>query len=362
MWSVFFVLPNVTMHQPVGDEYISIAPHSDPRVERTIKTNHFAKALIKNFEDQFRRKVYPSVLILNDDAPVHLKEIDAITGFRNIWAISTIIRAHEHSLTSSFIAYPLYSDFFDLFPVTVSLQNDGFITSTPSVLGFDDEHQHFRGQISAGLGGQGHIGGRAQDNLFALLHKAWERRFLRRKVEEWSTRKLFRSLEMAYQAASMPFKNHSTIYDYGSSASLWVSALEILSHPHTANANLQSVLVLLGGYDWKNKIIGRKSYKVRYGGKDYRINLVQKLYKELYDTRNNFLHGNPVRRYRLFPFMNTKRHPITRFAPLIYKVALLAFLRQFQRSRMKKKDGLGVYMEELIIEGGLSEALLKCKE
>ena len=315
MWSVYFVLPDVTMHEPVGNEYISIAPHSDPRVANSIRTNHFAKALIKNFEDQFRRKMFPSVLMLNDNAPAHLKNIDAITGFRNILAISTIIKAHEHSLTSSFVAYPLYSDFFDLFPITVSRQNDGFITSTPSALGFDDEHQHFRGQVSPGLGGQGNIGEKAQDHLFKALHKAWERRFVRQKREEWSTRTLFRSLEMAYQAASMPFKNHSTIYDYGSSASLWVSALEILSHPRTANANLQSVLGLLAGYEWKDKVIGRKSYKLRYAGKNSRINLVQKLYKELYDARNNFLHGDPVARKNLFPFRNTTGHPITKVCP-----------------------------------------------
>lgn len=105
MWSIYFVLPNVTMHEPVGNEYISIAPHSDPRVVNNIRADHFAKALIKNFEDQFRRKMFPSVLMLDDSAPDHLKKIDAITAFRNILAISTIIKAHEHSLTSSFVAY-----------------------------------------------------------------------------------------------------------------------------------------------------------------------------------------------------------------------------------------------------------------
>lgn len=361
MWSIFFVLPNVIIHESAGNEYISIVPCSDPRVGESISTNPFAKALIENFEDQFGRRIYPSALIVKDDAPDYLKNIDALTGFRNALAISTIIKGHEHSLTSRFVAYPLYSDFFDFYPVTGSRQNDGFIKSTPSVLGFDDEHQDFRGQISPSLGGPEDLTDTVEDQLFKLLQKAWERRFIRQRREEWSTRTLFRSLEMAYQAASMPFKNHSTIYDYGSSASLWLSALEILSHPRTDNANLLTALSLLGSYDWIDKAIARKAYKVTYRKKDHKVNLVQRLYKELYDTRNDFLHGNPVKRNRLYPSKNTKVQPITRFAPVIYKVALLAFLSQFRRTRLKRIDRLGAYMEKLMHERALSEALLKSK-
>jgi len=361
MWSVFFVLPNITMRQPVGNEHVSIVPNSDSRVEESISTNPFAKALVKNFEDQFGRKIYPAALIVNDDAPDYLRNIDALTGFRNALAISTIIKGHEHSLTSSFVAYPLYSDFFDFYPLTASRDNDGFIKRTPSVLGFDDEHDEFRGQISPALGAPRDLSDRAEDKVFKLLHNAWRRRFLRQKHDEWSTRTLFRSLEMAYQASSMPFKNHSTIYDYGSSASLWVSALEILSHRRTRNADLLSVLSLLGDYVWIDKSVGRQIYKVTYGKKDHKVNLVQKLYKELYDTRNDFLHGNPVKRNRLYPFKNTKVQPITRFAPLVYKVALLAYLRQFEQTPLKRMNRLGAYMEKSMDERGLSEALLKSK-
>ena len=123
---------------------------------------------------------------------------------------------------------------------------------------------------------------------------------------------------MAYQAASMPFKNHSTIYDYGSSASLWVSALEIMSHPRTANANLQSVLGLLAGYEWKDKVIGRKSYKLRYAGKNSGINLdTRKSYIKSFivPQTSSFIHGDPVARKNLFPFRNTTGHPITKVCP-----------------------------------------------
>ena len=121
-----------------------------------------------------------------------------------------------------------------------------------------------------------------------------------------------------------------------------------------------SVLNLLGGYDWDEKVIKRKSYKVNYGKHDHQVNLVQRLYKELYDTRNDFLHGNPVKLSRLYPFKNKKAHLITRYAPIIYKVALLSFLNQFEDKR-KKTDWQKDYISKLVNERKVSEAILSAR-
>ena len=128
-------------------------------------------------------------------------------------------------------------------------------------------------------------------------------------------------------------------------------------------ADLLSVLDLLAGYDWENKVLKRKPYKMRYRGTESRCNLVQRLYKDLYETRNDFLHGNPVRAKRLHPFRNGSLPPITAFAPLIYKVALLSFLDQFKSQRRKKRtDWLLEYSGKLIAERPLAEAILKSKQ
>jgi hypothetical protein len=361
MWSIVFVLPNINVQKPIGNEWISIVPHDDTRISKTILTNPFSSALVEKFEDQFGRKVYPSLLIIKNDAADYIRDIEAIVGFRNAFAVATIIMGHEHSLTSTFVAYPLYSDYFDFYPITISRHNNGFITSSPSVLGFDDEHKNFRGQRSPSLAGLGAVSASPDDRLFNLLERVWERRFVRRKLNEWQTRALFRSLEMAYQATTIPLKNHSTIYDYGSSASLWVSAFEILTHPRKGKVDLLSILNLLGSYDWDEKVIKRKTYKVKYRGHDHQVNLVQKLYKELYDTRNDFLHGNPVKPDRLYPFKNKKNHLIIRYAPIIYKVALLSFLNQFEDKR-QKKDWQKEYISKLVNERKLSEAILSVKK
>ncbi|MGO9120850.1 MAG: hypothetical protein ACLQPD_24975 [Desulfomonilaceae bacterium] len=361
MWSILFILPNVSTHEPVGNEYISIVPFSDPRVVKIMSRSVFARALIENFEDQFGRPIHPSALIVNDDAPDRVRHLDSVTGFRNAVALSAIIEGHERSLLAkASVPDPLYSDYFDFYPITVSRLDDGFITKSPAVLGFDDEHREFRGQMSPSIGLSGNLRRRSHDFLFKLLQKAWERRFMKQTRDEWSTRTLFRSLEMAYQAASMPFKNNSTIYDYGSSLSLWVSAFEILSHPRTGKANLLSVLALLQSDDWMHSALKKKIYKITYRGKDHRVNLVQRLYKEVYDARNDFLHGNPVKERRLHPFKNLSKPFITRFAPIVYKVALLFTLSKFRRSRKHSSD-TWEYCKEFLDESRLSKAILSSR-
>jgi hypothetical protein len=168
---------------------------------------------------------------------------------------------------------------------------------------------------------------------------------------------------MAFQASTMPFQNHSTIYDYGVSASLWVSAFEILSHPKKGNANLKTVLDLMGKYDWLHKDLRRRSYVVKYRDEKYQVNLSQKLYKELYDTRNAFLHGNPVTSNRLMPFGEKDAQSITRYAPLLYKVVLISFLDQFNtRRKVKRIDRLKEYARKSITERSLADALLTIKK
>jgi len=360
MWIIIFALPDISLIESIGNENIAIVPHDDSRIIEIMKQGSYAKALVENFYDQFGRKKYPSLLIISDTAPQHIRDIDAIVGFRNILAISTIITGHEHSLTNTFVAYPLYSDYFDFYPITITKNDDGFLTQSPSILGFDDERRKFKGQTSPSLAGLDYVRIKPNGYLFDQLQKVWARRYLRNRSNEWSTQALFRSLEMAYQASSMPFKNHSTMYDYGASASLWVSAFEILSHPKTGNSNLMTVIDLMDKYDWLHKDIKRRKYVIKYAGKRRNVNLIQKLYRELYDTRNAFLHGNPVKPDRLRPFRNKKIQHITRFAPLLYKVALLSYLIQFEGKRIKA-NWQKEYIQHLMNEDDLIDALFKAK-
>jgi hypothetical protein len=363
MWSVFFVIPNLSLHQPVGNNYIAILPEDDPVVRQICSSSETTKILVEGFEDQFGTKAHPSILVVDSTAPDSIRDVEAIVGYRNAFALSTIIKGYEHRMVSTFTAFPLYSDYFDLYPITISGTGDAFITSSPSVLGYSDQTHKFRGQTSPNLAGSENLLASADACLFELLEKAWIRRFAKARTGEWSTRALFRSLEMAYQASSLPVRNHSTTYDYGTNASLWVSAFEILSHPRSGKANLLSVLELLGRYEWASKSVRRRLYRIPYAGTPHRCSLAQRLYKDLYDARNAFLHGNPVQPKQLHPFRDKRAPVITAFAPLVYKIALLSFLNQFRSQRKKKRmDRLLEYTGKLITERPLAEAIMKSRQ
>jgi len=335
MWTILFALPNLNLKEPVGNYHISIVPHSDPRIKEFTSDSELAEIFVNNFEDQYRKKCLPSFLIKNEDSlPIGNY---GIVCYRNALALSTIIKGYEHYFAHPHRAYPIYSDNFDFYPLTISSDQRSLIAKIPDGLqisfGFLETSPSFfagfRGQRSPGLSTEGEPY-RISNDLFNLLQKVWEMAFVKaEKPNDWPTLALFRSLEMAYRATAMPMKNLETDSDYGTSASLWVSAFEILAHPRTDKVGLKQVLERLGEYPWKVSRSMPKRYqlKSRNGPKG---NISQKLYCEIYDTRNDFLHGNPISSARLHPFKDTSVPTIIRFAPLLYKLALLVHLERFK--------------------------------
>ncbi len=350
MWRIIFIIPNIDLGKSIENEYIGIVPHNDERVIEITENNPSLKSLVNGFEDQFKNKICPTILIVNDDAHEFVLESDVIVGFRNIFAIATIIRNHIFYLDVGGGNYIKYSDYFDFYPISPVKTKNGYIINTPAetVHVFDSE-KYFRGQSRPGLPIALQSRCEPDQDLFELLEKMWRERYIKRKFD-WETSTLFRSLEMAYQATTMPIKNYSGIYDFGVSVSMWVSAFEILSHPLNKNASLETVIDLLGKYNWYNKEIKRKQYYLRYRKKP-KINLVQKLYNELYNARNDFLHGNDVSQQRLFPFKNTNLCPLNAFAPLLYKVALHSYLEKPREALSFEEKFLYIYNQSDLVKG-----------
>jgi hypothetical protein len=112
----------------------------------------------------------------------------------------------------------------------------------------------------------------------------------------------------------------------GVGIALWVSAFEILSHPRSGNANLLTALNVLAKAEWEDTGLRSKRFKLTYQGQTSKINLIQKLYCELYRARNDFLHGNPVTSGKLFPMSRSGGPTLLHAAPLIYRAALMGFL------------------------------------
>jgi hypothetical protein len=249
----------------------------------------------------------------------------ALIALRNAVAIAHIVQAWPRVLAARQGFMPVWSDYFSVYPVRPAKDKGWLVTVSPSVSGLD-EFEDFRGQSSPLLPHPSTIHFRRDDRLLEGLLRLWRRRFEQGRFDERRTRILFRSLEVAFQAASVPSANYSTIYDFGTGIALWVSAFEVLSHPWRGRANLGTVLDLLAQYTWKEPRIRRRRFRIRYGGQSRASSRPQKYYHELYRARNSFLHGEPVSARSLRSSSHPARPHLLVVAPMLYRAALYASL------------------------------------
>jgi hypothetical protein len=155
--------------------------------------------------------------------------------------------------------------------------------------------------------------------LFRALLIRWKRYYLgkRRRRED---RALFRSLNMALHASRLPSGADTVFYDLGRLVALWVSAFEILAHPgHKGKTGPGPVYDLLEQVSYLNPKVGRRSFVVQRGSN--RRNLPCRVYKRLYVARNDFLHGNQLRRKVLDP-----KEGLFWLAPSLFRMALTSYL------------------------------------
>jgi hypothetical protein len=366
-WEFRFLLHNLSLKKGFESEFMAIVPHDDPRLVRIISKVPAVEPLVRNFTDKFGIRTHPSALIVRRDAPVRVRSEEACVCFRNILALCCVIRCciiHGYQRLVDAppnLFCPLYADYFDFYPTGLTADESFLRTLSPALDGADKPDQ-FRGQISPGLFNPGHLEFVPDGMLLPPLLQVWIKEFARAKSSGWRTRVLFRSLEMAYQASSMPTKNRSTIYDFGAHVGLWVSAFEVLVRPwgKRQRADIEKVTSLLGKASWQNRRLRGHAYvMLLQGNKKVRVNLIQKLYRNLYDARNAFMHGNPVALSRLFAFRNNRRPLLAQIAPLIYKVALGCFLKESLGGT--RGQGRGTFSGRPSVWGtpqGLEKALL----
>ena len=364
-WQWGFLLHNLTCKQPFGSDYLAIAPHTDTRVQAIVANSSLGQSLLENFTDQFEHKTHPSVLIIREDAPESVRHIDAVVSFRNVFAFSCLIRSWQQNIGGPSACYPLFSDYFDFYPITLDADGIRIYGKSPAlrVMG---QPKAIHGQISAGLPNSEHLFIEQDDDLSNLLLKAWQHVYVNPSSIKSEARALFRSLQTAYHAAAMPMPNQQSIHDYGTRIALWISAFEILCHPSgcggLGKADFEKVKELLETQTWSNSEMRDCKYPVTSRKACVNVNLVVALYWELYQARNDFLHGNPVSRNRLFPFRNAKRPPLLHLAPLIYKAGLLGFLKRFQSPADQLQQDLGEFdlcnpaWEKAVIEAGKTHA------
>ena len=167
------------------------------------------------------------------------------------------------------------------------------------------------------------------DSLFyKTLLRAWNKRFIYPGTNSKYTRILFRSLELAYQALSIPIKNQSSLHDFGVSVACWISAFEILVHLSHKEATKAIVLkeLLPRDYPLLERKLTACRYQIKVGNKRPHVSIVQKTYDALYRARCDFLHGNEVSLKALFPYGYAKPS-LNNLAPIIYRIALWNYMK-----------------------------------
>jgi len=336
---VFSVLPNLRIEKPIETKFVGLLPDTDYRVVEIAKRDPAVFALINGFSDRSGDKCNVSVMVIHDDAPDSVKNINALVSFRNIFAISCILRGWQFTVGSLNANGTLYSDYFDFYPFGPTRDGKDLLLMGHALNSFDSP-DNFRGQTYPDiLITDNFLRPEPHEIIFNFLRKAWVNRFEKGR-KNWRYNKLFRSLAIAYHACSLPKKNGLLFYDLGISIALWVSTFEILVHPgKNGKSDAPAVWTLLSKAQLGDRILKRRR-KIKYRGKIINGKAVEFLYWRLYEARNDFLHGNPVTPNDAL-YKNPKHHGkvtlLNHLAPLLYQVALLSYFDWFAKSPKTKK-------------------------
>lgn len=322
MWRPAAILANLSLQRAIEGDEIAIAPHRDPRVVEFASIHPNFQKFLGSFTDAFLAPLDPAVLIVHEGPITKLGQVEPLASFRDMVAVSTIPYARSIAAISKNSRQVVYSNSFAFYPWTLHPGNEHLVLSTPAVTDVR-EAKEFHGQSSAELPAMELS--QLDEPLYSVMLGRWKSHYLGRR-QRWRDRALFRSLNMANQAAKLPAGIDPTIYDLGRIIALWVSAFEILAHPRTANSGLQSVYPLFEGIHYHDRRVGSRRFAAYTGrGKPRpRRPLPCWLYGKLYQARCAFLHGSPVRASLLMP--TKSKEGLFWLAPSLYRLALAGFL------------------------------------
>ena len=154
---------------------------------------------------------------------------------------------------------------------------------------------------------------------------AWEENYLEQPAQQpWL--RLFRSLEVGFQAGRFPSDGLSSINDIGTRIGLWVSACEVLLRSDTDNIDKRLVQEAIGAVELSNPRLTRKRFNIQHRGLSYKVALPARIYDDMYRARNLFLHGNPVDQLDLRFGRSAKRARLVDLVLVVYSLALRAVL------------------------------------
>lgn len=324
-WTCVAVLPNVDMSDSVEGGRIAMSSPQDARVQASVVQFPSLGDFLSRFYDTHGNRITPSLILWDALSEADLPRFDAMCSFRDVVATSHVLVARARAISGSFPSSTQWMDSFSIFPWMLARDHEHIVCQTPAVRGMHDI-KSFRGQSSPELVCCRLNGSDLDRALFDALLQRWNEVYMVGSSAH-SDVALFRSLNMAFRAGSIPAGADAIDYDYGRSVALWVSAFEILAHPGGGGrADLLKVYDLLEKASYVSARVSdavRAAYDNRTKPAPKR-NLACWLYGEAYQARNDFLHGNPLPSDRLV--IKASGRALASYLPLLYRVALSAAL------------------------------------
>lgn len=342
-WMPVFALPNVALDGAIATTVAALVPSHDTRVEELRDKHPSFDQFLGRFSDNFGVRFEPALILLKADAPSMFFDIGALASFRDLIAISAIVKNRAIQIRHPHSHRAVFAEVFAFYPWMIDRHYEHLIGQTPALLGV---HQvcKLNAQSSPALTRPNITVSSLDAPLLDDLLQRWERRY-RAERPDWLDVKIFRSLNMAYHASLMPALSDATFLDVGRLVSLWVSALEILVHPGGATeVKRKDVINHVDKAHWERSELSERRYIVR-GESLAKRTLAAWLCDRLYDCRNDFLHGNPVDRDSI-RLSHTNRS-IFQYAAPLYRIALAETLElEFDKPQPSLADpkACGEYM------------------
>ncbi|MEQ9153467.1 MAG: hypothetical protein RLO06_18460 [Parvibaculum sp.] len=334
-WEPTAVLANLSMGRTYEDlpfavegGYYAIVGHEDLRLLNACDRHPVIRRFLGRFKDAFGDCLSPAVVMRRSDAPAATRTVEASAGFRDAVAMSVIPLSRARGTGRRTTYGVAYSDQFDFYPWMLTRDYHDLVAMTPAMLAIH-EVRLFRGQSTPGLAPASLRDSDVDVPLLEELLRRWRRLHGGEAPPSHDDVALFRSLNMAFQASRMPGGQETSIYDIGRLIALWISAFEILVHPGgNGRSGPSQVLDRLRSVQWLDPRIAELLPPTPGMPARRRTQVAEiapdRLYRLLYDARNDFLHGNPLDELDLV--VAPSGIHIARVASALYRLALTATL------------------------------------
>lgn len=322
-WVPIWVMPNLRMSEAIEARQAALVPFEDPRIAQLASEYPSFQKFINRFTDAFGAPQTPTILLARKRARI---SGEAMASFRDLVVLSVVpYNRAEWIVYGTASRKVLFSNFFWLYPWMMTKDFNYLYTASPVSLGMNDV-DHFNGQATPEAFPMSLNSESIDRPLLEALIYQWHRRYFQPNPT-WEGRALFRSLNMANIACQLPSIVDTTLFDFGRTLALWVSAFEILVHPGKGKkSNQAAVNAILNKITYVERAMHRRLHRA-YDPKLQKVTraaLAQAIYGQLYKARNDFLHGNAVS-LRSLRLKNGGAH-LTDVAPSLYRLALTEVL------------------------------------